>query len=175
MAALGYSEKIEKIEGTDFLLFRIVRKPIWIVFGIAPAICGSAFLYGFLNRRSAWMVGSAILFVIFLLTPKQDETIELQATDRGLTVNIDVIRWRDIRGLEYRAGSEDTPNGLYVQTGRWGGRFLIQDLGKDETNEMIDTIYRRFPFVEMADNDGNLPSIIGKSPEIITLGLSKKD
>jgi hypothetical protein len=82
------------------------------------------------------------------------------------------FRWADISGLDFRQGGEDEPSGLYARTGRWNATCLMAGLNREQSEEVIAAVYRRFPYVEMAkDNDGW--SLFGGGSGLTTLGLSK--
>jgi hypothetical protein len=115
---------------------------------------------------------SAALFISWFMT----SITEIRVTDRRIEVrssgNTLSVNWSEIAGLEYRAGGEGEASGLYARQTRWQGLMLTSQLNQDECNQVIDAIYRRFPYAKMADDrsGGFL-----RDPEIISLGLSRKD
>src|ERR1700748_2593875 len=61
------------------------------------------------------------------------------------------LAWGEIHGLEYRAGGEDEPTGLYVRLGRWKWSCVMANLDREQTEEIISAIHRRFPHVKMGE------------------------
>ncbi len=52
--------------------------------------------------------------------------------------------------LEYRNGGEYEPSGLAAKTGRWTWVWMVKDVHAKDAEEMISTIFRRFPLVALA-------------------------
>lgn len=115
---------------------------------------------------------SAVLFYSWFMT----SMTELRVTARDIQVRSSggflSVNWSEIAGLEYRAGGEDDPSGLYARNTRWEDICLTTQLGESECGQVIDIIYRRYPYVRMADDHsgGFL-----RDPEIISLGLNRQD
>lgn len=56
------------------------------------------------------------------------------------------VHWKEIDVLEFSHGpDENDPSGLYANP----GTILISQVNREEAESIIDTIYRRFPYVEM--------------------------
>jgi|SRR6185312_5506853 len=115
---------------------------------------------------------SAFLFFKWFVT----STTELRVTEKDIQVpysgRLRWLDWSEIAGLEYRVGGEGESSGLYARKSRWEAVCLTSQLDESDCGQVIDAIYRRFPFVKMADdNSGGFR----RDPEIISLGLNRKD
>jgi hypothetical protein len=60
------------------------------------------------------------------------------------------LAWSEIHGLQYRAGGDDEPSGFYARVGRWKSICVMADLNREQTEEIIAAIHRRFPGLRMA-------------------------
>jgi len=115
---------------------------------------------------------SAFLFFRWFAT----STTELRVTERDIQVpysgGFRSLDWSEIAGLEYRVGGEGESSGLYARKSRWEAVCLTSQLDESDCDQVIDAIYRRFPFVKMADDNS---SGFLRDAEIISLGLNRKD
>jgi hypothetical protein len=127
---------------------------------------------------SALLLGGSIYTFIRWLG---DHESQLSATDEGLEAIGDLgesssdhvrLRWSSISGLEYRMGGEDEPSVIYARRGGRSVTHVMTHVNKEQAEEIIAAIYKRFPYVEMAEDDGGWLPLGGKS-ELTTLGLSR--
>jgi hypothetical protein len=178
---LGPAKRIEVVEQGDMLLVRAtgIRRAIDLLLPLVFATWGY-----FVWRDHHWLMFFGILFgfgsAVWFAFRSHDG--ELRITDTEVVASGDLggwsggyvqFRWADISGLEYRPGGEDSNEGLYVKTGQWHAYCVMAGLNKEQSEEVIATAYRRFPYVVMAeDNDGW--SLFGNRSELTTLGLSKR-
>lgn len=172
----GAANELEFIDKPDALTIRatsirrrgdlLLPSALALGFIVAPWFGGGLFVLLGLGSLSA------VLFYHWFMT----SITELRVTERDIQVHSSggslSVRWNEIAGLEYRAGGENDPGGLYARETRWSAICLTNQLGESECDQVIDTIYRRFPYVKMADDHsgGFL-----RDPEIISLGLNRKD
>ncbi|RSL17442.1 hypothetical protein EDE15_2976 [Edaphobacter aggregans] len=159
------------------------RQRRWIDFLVeALVIAGLAFLFW---RNQSWIVLLMLVVAIGhgVVGWLGDDHAELLITKEGIEVigtlgrisssNLR-LQWSSISGLDYREGGEDEPSGLYARLGSWSSTRLMTHVNKEQAEEIIAAIYRRFPYVEMAEDSGGWSLFSGGS-EIMTLGLSKSD
>jgi hypothetical protein len=176
---LGPAKRIELVEQGDVLLIKAAGAKSAVNLLLPLFACGWTY---FVWRDKHWVLLFFGLFFfgssVWMLFRSKDG--ELRVTDAGIMATgnrggwIDEsvqFRWIDISGLEFRQG-EDEPGGLYARTGRWSSTCIMAGLSREQTEEVIAAIYRRFPYVVMAeDNDGW--SLFGNGSGLTTLGLSK--
>ena len=159
------------------------RQRRWIDFLVeALVIAGLAFLFW---RNQSWIVLLMLVVAVghgivewvgdnhagLLITKEGIEAIGSLGRISSSNVR---LRWSSISGLDYREGDEDEPSGLYARLGGWSSTRLMTHVSKEQSEEIIAAIYRRFPYVEMAEDSGGW-SLFGGGSEIMTLGLSKSD
>jgi hypothetical protein len=168
------NQKVETTDHGDFLLVRVTTPPFGVGFYIAVAACCMG-IWWFVKSKALLMPAVVLVAGAYSAIRSSKLTVaELRVTEQGIGYPGRLLLWKDIVSLEYLPGGEDGPSGLYAKTGRWGGQFLLKEIGQTDTNEIIDIIFRRFPLVEMAEQRPAITSIFNK-PETITLGLSKSD
>ncbi|WP_158941718.1 hypothetical protein [Granulicella sp. S190] len=176
---LGPEKQIEVIQQGDVLLIKAtgIRRTVDLLMPLAFAI----FMY-FVWRERHWISSVIALFIfgsaVWVLFRSQDGELRITDThieangNRGGWTDASVqFRWIDISGLDFRQGGEDELSGLYARTGRWNATCLMAGLNREQSEEVIAAVFRRFPYVVMAeDKDGW--SLFGNS-ELTTLDLSK--
>lgn len=165
-------------DGTSlFIKFRGQRR--WFDLILIVAATGAS-LYEMWSGNPWAAFGAAALAAVFLfqfLFPPVSsvyanaEGIEASTQQRFRSCNKWTGRWSEISGLEYRAGGEDEASGLYVRRGCSSPLCVLDRIGQEETFALIDTIYRRFPLVSMAEEPPGYPSLFDYD-KLITLGLS---
>ncbi|HWW23047.1 MAG TPA: hypothetical protein VNY78_04040 [Edaphobacter sp.] len=183
MEWFGPSVRFEIFDRKDEMQILFMREKRWTDFLLSGAVViGLAFLF--------WSNRSWISLVILVLAVGHgvvewvgDDHAELLITKEGIEVigslgrisssNVR-LQWSSISGLDYREGGEDEPSGLYARRGSWSSTRLMTHVNKEQAEEIIAAIYRRFPYVEMAEDSGGW-SLFGGGSEITTLGLSKTD
>jgi hypothetical protein len=137
-------------------LIAIWAGDLWASLGVA-ALAGIFFFH--------------FLFPAVSIVRASDQGIEVSNQQQFGPSKLWSGRWSEISGLEYRAGGEDEPSGLYVRRGISSPLCVLDRIGQEETYALIDAIYRRFPLVSMAEDPLGLPSLFD-SDKPITLGLS---
>ncbi len=178
MRWFGPRARLEIIEQDDGLLIQstgLKRGIDLVVSGCVVVVCGYIFW-----RDENWF--SAICFVCVAVLGTinlfRDQNGELWVTEEDLEASGYLggmsnghvrLRWSGISGLTYRAGGEDEPCGLYA-----GSTCVLANLNEEQANEIIAAIYRRFPYLEMAEDSGGW-SLFGGRSGLTTLGLSKSD
>jgi hypothetical protein len=183
MKWFGPSVLVELTERGDELQVKVIgqRRAIDVVV-LAAALSVFAFLFW---RDRSWLYFAGFLFACgfalrFWLSDHQEQ---LLVTEKGLEAIGDFggfsrermhLSWSSISGLDYREGGEDEPSGLHARRGGWSSTLLMTRVNKDQAEEIIATIYRRFPYVEMAEDSGGWLPFGGKSG-LTTLDLSKND
>jgi hypothetical protein len=181
MSWRGPGKHIQVVEQDDGLLIKVtgIKQSIDLLIPIVVLV-GLAYMAW---RDHSWILalGSAFAFGTAIWSWFRNEDGVLQITDREILASGDLggwskgyvrLRWVDISGLDYRVGGEDGPSGLFARSGRWNATCIVAGLSREQSEEVITTIFQRFPYVVMAeDNDGW--SLFGNGSELTTLGLSK--
>jgi hypothetical protein len=183
MKWFGPSALVEMTERGDELQVKVTgqRRAIDVVV-LAAVLSVFAFLFW---RDRSWLYFAGFLFACifglrFWLSDHQEQ---LLVTEKGVEAIGDFggfsrdrvhLPWSSISGLDYREGGEDEPSGLHARRGGWSATLLMTRVNKDQAEEIIATIYRRFPYVEMAEDGGGWLPLGGKSG-LTTLGLSNPD
>jgi hypothetical protein len=177
---LGPAKRIEFVEQGDVLLVRATG--IKCAVDLLVPLFACVWTY-FVWRGQHWVLFFIGLFFlgssVWMLFRNKDGELRITDTDilatgdRGGLIDESVqFRWADISGLDFRQGGEDEPSGLYARTGRWSATCVMAGLNREQSEEVIAAVYRRFPYVVMAeDKDGW--SLFGKGSGLTTLGLSK--
>jgi hypothetical protein len=176
---LGPAKRIEVVELGDVLLIRAAGGTSAVDLLVPLFAC---VFTCFAWRDKHWI---SFFFGLFIFSSSvwmlfRDKDGELRVSDTDIVASGDLggwnggyvrFRWADISGLDFRQG-EDEPGGLYARTGRWSATCIMAGLGREQSEEVIAAIYRRFPYVVMAeDRDGW--SLFGGGSGLISLGLSK--
>ena len=179
---LGPAKRIEVVEMGDVLLIKAT--PTRHILDLVGPIVIAAWTYC-VWRGKHWVLsaGGLLVFALAVWRSFQTRDGELRITETtiaasgnrgGWTDSSVEFRWADISGLDFRQGREDETSGLYARTGRWNATCIMAGLTREESEEVIAAVYRRFPYVVMAeDNDGWL--LFGNDSGITTLGLSKPE
>jgi hypothetical protein len=180
MSWLNPGKKVEIVEQGSELLIRATGTKSSINLLIPVIVC----VLGYIAWRDQSLFSScvcALAFVGAVFSYYKKEDGELRITDRDIVANGDMggwsgeykqFRWVDISGLDHREGGEDAPSGLYARTGRWNASCVMAGLNREQSEEVISAIFRRFPYVAMAeDKDGW--SLFNNESQLITLDLSK--
>jgi hypothetical protein len=177
----GSEKQIEVLEQCDLLLIKATgtRRAVDLLVPLFACL----WTY-FVWRDQNWVLFFIGLFFfcssIWMLFRSKDGELRITGTDimatgdRGGWIDESVqFRWADISGLDFRQGGEDEPCGLYARTGRWSATCVMAGLNREQSEEVIAAVYKRFPYVVMAeDKDGW--SLFGNGSELTTLGLSKQ-
>ena len=150
----GPVSHIEIVEQSDGLLFRVIqikRKGhlalgilVTVVFGVLLARQESWLFFFVLGLGLVWI--GAWCF--------DDHWGEIQVDGNYLTTRGKKpvrLGWGEIHRLEYRSGGEDDPTGLYVRLRRWKSICVMPNLNREQTEDIIAAIHRRFPQLRMAD------------------------
>ena len=160
---LGPAKRIEVVKQSDVLLIKAtgIRRAVDLLLPLVS--CAWAY-FVWLYRDWVSLVVSLFIFGASLWFLFRNRNGELRITDtdimasgnRGGWIDESVqFRWADIRGLDFRSGGEDEPRGLYARTGRWRATCVMAGLNKEQSDEVIAAVHRRFPYVVMAkDKDG---------------------
>jgi hypothetical protein len=183
MKWFGPSAILEFVERGDELQVKVTgqqRGIDFVVLGISLSVC--AFLF-WRDRSWFYFVCLLVACAYGLHNWLSDREEQLLVTEKnveafgdfgGFSSDRVLLSWSDIAGLEYRAGGEDTPSGLFARKAGWSSALLMTRVDKEQAEEIIRAIYRRFPYVEMADDSGGWLPLGGKSG-LTTLGLSTSD
>lgn len=179
----GPAKRIEIIEQEDGLLIRAIGIKRVVDFLVMVLVAAGVAYMAW--REASWILalGAILVAALEMVIWFRDEDAEINVTKKELWATGDQgnwttgyvrFRWLDISGLEYQAGGEDSAGGLYARTGAWSSKCLMAELDREQSEEVIAAIYRRFPYLEMAEDSGGW-SLFGGDNEIMTLGLSKSD
>jgi hypothetical protein len=181
MNLLGLEKQIEVVEQEDGLLIKAIRIRRVVDQVIPIAVCvGLAYMAW---RDHSWLLsfGSMLALGVTVRDWFLNDESELRITDKeilasgylgGWSRDYVRFRWVDISGLDYRQGAEDELIGLYARTGRWNATCVMAGLNREQAEEVIATVFRRFPYVVMAEDDDGW-SLFGTGSQMTTLGLSK--
>ncbi len=183
MRWFGPSALVELIERGDELQVIVVGQRRWIDFVVLWAGF-SVFVFLFWRDRS-WFYFVCLLIACGYAFRSWlgDRQEQLLVTEKGLEAIGDFggfsrdrvyLPWSRISGLDYREGGEDEPSGLHARRGGWSSTLLMTHVNREQAEEIIAAIYRRFPYVEMAEDSGGWLPLGGKSG-LTTLGLSKPE
>jgi len=181
MKWFGPGALVEFIERQEELQVKVILQRRRIDFVVLGAVL-SVFAFLFWRERS-WFYFVGLLFACaFCLHAWLGGNEEqLRVTENGLEAigdfggfsrDREVLPWSDISGLEYQEGGENEPGGLHARRGGWSSTLLMTHVNKEQAEEIIAAIYRRFPYVDMAEGDGGWLPMGGKSG-LTTLDLSK--
>jgi hypothetical protein len=181
MKWFGPAALVQAIDRGDELEFTVTEERRGIDFVVLGALI-SAFAFMFWRDRGwFYFVGFLFACALSLRAWLSNAREQLLVTGTGLEAIGDfggssrervVLPWSGISGLEYQEGAENEPSGLRARRGGWRSTLLMTHVNKEQTEEIIAAIYRRFPYVDMAEDDGGWLPMGGKS-DLTTLGLSK--
>ncbi len=181
MKWFGPSVHVEVVDRQNEMQIRVTRQSRRIDFVVWAAFV-AVFVFLFWWKQN-WIylfavvgsIGCSILYwagdgvAEMLITEKN---VEVRGKLGGLSQETVRVSWSSISGLDYREGGEDEPSGLYARRGGRRYSLLVTSVNKEQTEELIAAIYRRFPYVEMAEDDGGWLPMGGKTG-LTTLGLSE--
>jgi hypothetical protein len=150
----GPVSRIEIVEQSDGLLVRVIqiKRKGHLALGILVTV-----VFGILfARQESWLSFFALgLGLVWIgVWCFDDHWGEIQVDGNHLTTRGKKpvrLEWAEIHRLEYSAGGEDAPTGLYVRLGRWKSICVMPNLNREQTEDIIATIHRRFPQLRMAD------------------------
>jgi len=168
MKAWSTDQRLETFDEDGLLTLRVTTPAFGTRFYIAAIIAVVAF--GLVITTEHYLF-FGLVFLSGLYSTVQyanTQTTQCRVSEVGISSGNISLRWGEISSLEYRT-AEDGPNGLYAVTGSWSGSFLMKDVDREIADRMIDIVYRRFPFAEMASQPS--ASLLPEE-KIITLGLS---
>jgi|GEM_PF-2519037 len=174
----GPSQRLEFINTPETLVVHVThlrRKGDLIVPASAAVFCVASIWF---ELGIVATVSSAIILLTSLFRWFSERMIQLSVNDKTLEVrsdawwktNVTRVHWSEIKRLEYMVGGDDEPSGLYAKQASWSRTCLLSDINEKTTAQIVDAIYMRFPFVEMAPDNGRRPS-----SGLITLGLSSTE
>ena len=150
----GPVSRIEIVEQSDGLLVRVtpIRRKGHLAIGlVVTSIFGSLFA-----RQDRWWallltVGFGVIWAVSWLNSRRGEiriNEDYLAADGKKAVR---LAWAEIHSLQYGGGGEDEPSGFCARVGRWKSICVMGDLNREQTEEIIAAIHRRFPHLKMAD------------------------
>jgi hypothetical protein len=157
----GPSNDLEFIDKPDTLTIRAVsvrrRGDLLLPSAFALGLIVAPWFGAELLILAALGIASAALFYSWFKT----SIIELRVTQQGLQTcsakGSLSVSWSEIKGLEYRAGGEYDPSGLYARQSRWQSICITNQLTKPDCERVITAIFTRFPLLKPAvDNDGGI-------------------
>jgi hypothetical protein len=156
MRWFGPNALVEITDREDGLLVRVTgqRRLIDLV-GMGAFLALSAFLFW---RDRSWfplvfVLGASVFSLIYWVGDHEgqlwitEKDIEAIGDLGGISRNRVCLPWSNVSGLEYRQGGEDEPSGLYVRQGGWNTTRVLTHVDKQQAEEIIAAIYRRFPYV----------------------------
>jgi hypothetical protein len=180
----GLATKLEKYEEDNTLIFRATEQQRFVDL-ILPAASTIAFIYVLLIRADPYLLfGLAAFIAIPIFHWFHRSQTELRVTAIGLyseshaggtfksTVD---LKWSEVSGLDhYRADAEGEtePPGLRAEIGT-SYRSILPNLSQTQSFEVIDAIYRRFPYIKTAKVPPTVAPLFKFKP--VTLGLLKKE
>ena len=150
----GPVSRVEIVEQSDGLLVRVtqIRRKGHLAIGLLITVI---FCVLFARQESWWVLIALGLGVVWIgAWCFNDHSGEIRVDENYLTTSGKTtvrLAWGEIYGLEYRMGGEDDPTGFYVRLGRWKWSCVMANLDREQTEEIIAAIHRRFPQLRMAD------------------------
>jgi hypothetical protein len=152
-AWFGPVSRIEIVEQSDGLLVRITqirRKGHLAIALLVTVFAGVLFAW-----QESWV---GVFFVpamglIWIAAWSSSRRGEIRVDENYLVADGKKpvrLAWAEIHSLQYGGGGEDDPFGLYARVGRWKSICVMGDLNREQTEEIIAAIHRRFPHLEMA-------------------------
>lgn len=155
----GPASSLEFIDKPDTLTIRAtsIRRAIDLAWPTGCLIAALA-TYCF-HAPAGWPVSLAVMAAILAGGWVNTSVVELKVTQRDLCTrsvrnwldNSVKLRWDEVRALEYRIGGEYQSRGLYAKRSFWSAPCLMPQLSKQETQQVIDAIARKFPNIVLAD------------------------
>ena len=180
----GPRARIEIFDKEDRLLIRAIDQQRWIdLVKSGCVVLGFVFILWF-DRSWLWILCFLAIAPFGLISWFHIRTGELWITEKEIEGYGDLcdpssrhvhLGWSDISGLQYGTGGEHDATGLYVRRNWWGSTCILANLNEEQVSEIIAAIYRRFPYLEMAEDQGEVSSLFGGGSGLTTLGLSKPD
>jgi|SRR6185312_1603651 len=155
----GPANSLEFIDKADALTIRAtsIRRPgdlIWPAGCLVASLVTLAF-----GAPDGWPISLVAIAALLCAGWFNTSTVELRVTQRYLSArrvsswfdNETRVQWTDVRALEYHTGGENDSHGLYARKSFWSAPCLMPQLNKDETQQVIEAIARKFPGIVLAD------------------------
>lgn len=149
----GPVSRVEVVEESDGLLVRVIqiRRKGHLAIGLLVTF-GLGVLFAF--HYSWWWLVVLVLGLIWTAAWFSSRWGEIRVSENYLMADGKKplrLAWSEIHSLQYGGGGEDEPSGLYARVGRWKSICVMADLNREQTEEIIAAIHRRFPHLKMAD------------------------
>jgi hypothetical protein len=152
----GPTSRIEIVEPKDGLLVRIieVKRKGHLAVALVVTFVGSVIC----AKVGSWLgvllfLGLGVFWVAAWFGTRWGE---IQVDENCLVARGKKpvrLPWTEIRALKHDTGGEYDPTGFYARVGRWKSICVMADLNREQTEEIIAAIHRRFPHLKMAEED----------------------
>lgn len=177
MPLLSRAEVTTLVEPTR-ITFHIEREDGWIEWLIGLAIICFCFWQWSRFHTIFWLIGGLVGTATVFANWTRGGRTELIVTAGELLARGNVgrmfsseisIKTADVTAMQYQVGGEGAPSGLYVRHG-WQNTCLVDGISEDQTNQILDEIFRRLPNVPTGDrNPASL--LFGPSSDLTRLNL----
>jgi hypothetical protein len=155
----GPANSLEFIDEPDALTIRAtsIRRPGDLIWPAGCLVASLATLY--FGAPAGWPISLAAMAALLCAGWFNTSVVELRVTQREISMrsirnwldNEVKIQWKEIRALEYRVGGEYQSRGLYARKSFWSAPCIMPQLKKEETQQVIAAIARKFPDIVLAD------------------------
>ena len=172
MQLFGPSYKVKVVDGGQELGFHLRGQPS--VMKLLIAAIGVGFVvYGVVTLM--WIFAVLAIFLLwYSLRAVFNPTDQwLHANRDGLIAYGGLIRWQRILLVSYEGRGKDGPSHLAIRTVT-GTTTVFPDISRAQCEEIIDTIYGRFPMAPMTQ-DPAPATMFRKWPAATAVGVSNKD
>jgi hypothetical protein len=147
---LGPSAVIEIVEGPQDLLVRVTAVRRYVDY--LPLIIAIV-VFGFILAGKSVPLASSIWFAVviavFVWQVIRARNGELRVTEGSFDavhyLGKRSVRWEQVKKLKYRMASRHLPKGLYAVKNFLLAYCLAPGLNRDQCNEVITAIQRKFP------------------------------
>ena len=160
------------------IAFQIEHEHGWIEWPLALAGTGVCFWEWSRFHSIFWAIAGTFATASVVANWARGSRTELVVTADQLLARGNIgrlfssettIRTADVTAMRYQVGGEGAPSGLYVGHG-WRSTCLVPEISEDQTNQILDEIFRRFP--NIATGDSNPSSLLfGPSCDLTKLNL----